>query len=104
MGVDTASDVLRRNPITGIFGCCARVASGQAAVVLARPAMKLRRLMGVALRPGNTLAQHRTTTVQCGTAKGLMSAMGQKQTSLGVRTMSALPPKAEVAQQIGFVL
>jgi hypothetical protein len=27
----------------------------------------------------NTLAQHGTTTVQCGTAKGLMSALGQKQ-------------------------
>jgi len=26
--------------------------------MLARPAMKLRRLMGVALRPSNTLAQH----------------------------------------------
>ena len=29
-------------------GCCARATSGQAAVVLARPAMKLRLLMGVA--------------------------------------------------------
>jgi hypothetical protein len=48
--------------------------------MLTRPAMKLRRLMGVALRPSNTLAQHRTTTVQCGTAKGLMSALGQKRT------------------------
>jgi hypothetical protein len=38
--------------------------------------MKLRRLMGVApWAEGNTVAQHRTTTVQCGTAKGLMSAL-----------------------------
>src|SRR5215469_5617702 len=29
-------------------GCCARAATGQAAVVLARPAMKLRLLMGAA--------------------------------------------------------
>jgi hypothetical protein len=32
--------------------------------------------MGVALRPSNTLAHHRTTTVQRGTAKGPMSALG----------------------------
>jgi hypothetical protein len=31
MGVDTASDVLRRNPITGIAACCARAASGHTA-------------------------------------------------------------------------
>jgi hypothetical protein len=31
--------------------------------------------MGVALGPSNTLAHHRTTTMQCGTAKGLMSAL-----------------------------
>jgi hypothetical protein len=42
--------------------------------------MKLRRLMGVALRPSNTLAHHRTTTVQRGTAKGPMSALGHKRT------------------------
>ena len=33
-----------------------------------------------------------------------MSALGQKRTLLGVQAMSALPPKADVAQQIGFVL
>jgi len=31
MGVDTASDVLRRNQITGIAGCCGRAASGHVA-------------------------------------------------------------------------
>jgi len=62
-------------------GCCARATSDQAAVVLARPAMKLRRLMGFApWAEGNTLAHHGTTTAQCGTAKALMSALGQKQT------------------------
>jgi hypothetical protein len=65
--------------------------------MLARPATKLRRLMGVALGQSNTLAHHRTTTVQCGTAKGLMSALGQKQTSDWQPLMSALPPKADIA-------
>jgi hypothetical protein len=32
--VASASVELRRNPITGIVGCCARAVSGQAAVVL----------------------------------------------------------------------
>src|SRR5215470_8521438 len=78
-------------------GCCARAATGQAAVVLARPAMKLRRLMGVApWAEGNTLAHHGTTTAQCGTAKALMSALGQKRTSKHVQSMSALPPKADI--------
>ena len=61
--------------------------------------MKWRRLMGVApWAEGNTLAHHGTTTVQCGTAKALMSALGQKQTSDQVRAMSALPPKADMLQ------
>src|SRR5215472_15164652 len=78
-------------------GCCANAATGQAAVVLARPAMKLRRLMGVApWAEGNTLAHHGTTTAQCGTAKALMSALGQKRTFEHVRAMSALPPKADI--------
>jgi hypothetical protein len=57
----------------------------------------LRRLMGVALQPSNTLAHHRTTTVQYGTAKGLMSALGQKQTCRPEIAMSALPPKADIS-------
>jgi|AmaraimetFIIA100_FD_contig_71_1642132_length_1287_multi_6_in_0_out_0_2 hypothetical protein len=34
-------------PITGVAGCCARAPTGKVAAVLARPAMKSRRLMGV---------------------------------------------------------
>ena len=33
-----------RNPITGIAGCCARAASGQATAAPPRPAMNARRL------------------------------------------------------------
>jgi hypothetical protein len=40
-----ASDVLRRNPIIGIVGCCASAASGQAAAALPRSVMKSRRRM-----------------------------------------------------------
>ena len=42
------------------------------------------------------------STVQCGKQKGLMSALGQKQTSAHVSVMSALPPKADIAQPIGM--
>src|SRR6516165_4739600 len=81
-------------------GCCARAATGQAAVVLARPAMKLRRLMGVApWAERNTLAHHGTTTAECGTAKALMSALGQKRTLGKARLMSALPAKADIADR-----
>jgi hypothetical protein len=36
--------------------------------------------------------------VQCKTAKELMSEMGQKRTLRLVQTMSALPPKADIAE------
>jgi hypothetical protein len=36
-------------------------------------------------------------TIESVTANGSMSALGQKQTSAHVRAMSALPPKADVA-------
>jgi hypothetical protein len=39
-----SGDVLRRNPITGIAGCCARAASGQAAAP-PRSVMNFRRLI-----------------------------------------------------------
>jgi hypothetical protein len=42
---EPAAAVLRRNPITGIAGCCARAAKGQAAA-LPSSAMKSRRLTG----------------------------------------------------------
>jgi hypothetical protein len=45
MGVDTASDVLRRNPITGFVGCCARTASAQVAAAPPISVMNSRRLM-----------------------------------------------------------
>jgi hypothetical protein len=60
--------------------------------------MKLRRLMGVApWAEGNTLAHHGTTTGAVRIAKALMSALGQKRTLPRVQTMSALPPKADIA-------
>ena len=40
-------------PITGVAGCCARAPTGKVAAVLARPAMKSRRLMGGAVHDLN---------------------------------------------------
>ena len=40
-----SSDVLRRNPITGIAGCCARAASGHAAAAPPSSVMNSRRLI-----------------------------------------------------------
>src|SRR5262245_16673446 len=58
MGVDTASDVLRRKPITGITACCARAASGHAA---APPSsvMKSRRFGRIACNSPRRAGPHR---------------------------------------------
>src|SRR5262245_55694644 len=45
MGRYPSSDVLLRNPITGIVGCCARAASGHAAAAPPSSVMNSRRLM-----------------------------------------------------------
>src|SRR5262249_58289417 len=45
MAVDTASDVLRRNPITGIATSCARAASGHIAAAPPTNAMNSRRFI-----------------------------------------------------------
>jgi hypothetical protein len=46
--------VLRRNPITGIAGCCARAASGQAAAAPPSSVMKLLTSSARAESPGGT--------------------------------------------------
>jgi hypothetical protein len=59
----------------------------------------LRRFMGFAPEPRTkTLARHGTTIVQCGTANGPMSVMGQKRTFRNVQPMSALPPNADISR------
>jgi hypothetical protein len=45
LGVDTASDVLRRNPITGIVDCWPYAMSGQAIAAPLASVMNSRRLM-----------------------------------------------------------
>src|SRR5262249_34060596 len=42
-GAEAAADVLRRNPINGIAGCCARAASGHAAAAAPSNDMNARR-------------------------------------------------------------
>jgi hypothetical protein len=60
MGRYPSSDVLLRNPITGIAGCCARAASGHAAA-LPSSVMNERRLIG---HPSSGLGPH--ITRRCG--------------------------------------
>ena len=43
--VETADDVLRKNPTTGIVACCARAASGHAAAAPPSSVMNSRRLI-----------------------------------------------------------
>jgi hypothetical protein len=83
-------------------GCCARAATDQAVVVLARPAMKLRRFIGVALSRGQypSTSWNNYSARNAVPAKALMSALGQKRTSPHVRVMSALPPKADVVELV----
>jgi hypothetical protein len=45
MNPDPAAVASRRNPTTGIVGCCARAASGHAAAAPPRSVMKSRRLI-----------------------------------------------------------
>jgi hypothetical protein len=87
---------LERSPIrTRIrrtrWSCCARAARGQAIATLARPAIKLRRLMGVALGPSNTLA-HR----EAGSA-GYVRFSSQPDISLNSDVRLAL--KADIAKR-----
>src|SRR5262249_4151614 len=97
MGADTASDVLRRNPITGIIGCCARAATGQAAAPPTSLMNSPRLIAAPDVRSGHRSGFNRDT------GSGLrMSAMGQKQTSAHVCVMSALPPKADIDGSIGM--
>jgi hypothetical protein len=82
-----------RNPISGVFGCCAREAGGHATTVLLKSLMNSRRLMA-SLRPRRGL--HRVSKeyhivksriVPFVTPKRAapMSALGQKQTLDGGR-------------------
>ena len=88
--IEVAADVLRRIPITGIVGCCARAASG---IANAPPtaAMNSRRLMSaLRLRKRHDSVGNRFTRGRP------MSALGQKATWRPALSMSALPPKADV--------
>jgi hypothetical protein len=93
------ADAVSRYPITGIAGCCARAASGQAAAEPTIPLMQSRRRIAFP-KAGTTptikeLQQGFTTggmgsgvSLQGTNPKPLMSALGQKATSIaggGVR-------------------
>src|SRR5947208_938120 len=67
MGVDTASDVVRRNPITGFVGCWARAASGHVAAAPPMSVINSRRLIGIPSCEDQTLS-HCRKAVLCITA------------------------------------
>jgi hypothetical protein len=97
--VHRSGDALPRNPITGISCCCALTESSHATVALPTNAMKSRRLIG----PSSSIVD-RTGSVRQSIGDPAahrylvrsMSALGQKQTSRDVGSMSALPPKADI--------
>src|SRR6516164_10471994 len=95
------------SPITGIRGCCARTATGQAVAAPVIPTMNSRRRIAFTkaglrrigrdysrdLPPaewGSRISLHGSNP------KTVMSALGQKRTLEHVRVMSALPPKADI--------
>jgi hypothetical protein len=58
---DSPGDLLLRNPITGIAGCCARAGSGQAAAAPPSSVMNWRRLMsGMGSPPEPAVPAYRT--------------------------------------------
>src|SRR5262249_23400012 len=89
---DSSALVCLRNPITAAGGCCARVASGQAAD---EPAITI--LMKSRRRTQPSPARLRTTPVfEAYQIRAALSALGQKQTFAVQKGMSALPPKADI--------
>ena len=58
MGANACADCPFRNPITGIAGCCARAASGQAAAALPSSVMNSRRFTRSPRRRGRVARRH----------------------------------------------
>src|SRR5262249_33149002 len=83
--VASASEVLRRKPITGIAGCCARAARGHAAAAPPRSVMNARRLMEV-LASGLAAARYHTVASErrCASQQKLRADVAaRKRTRLG---------------------
>src|SRR5262249_311624 len=98
-------EVLPMYPIIGTLGCCARAASGHATLVLLKSLMNSRRLMASPAPRTRSGIQKTSTFLDrelCRSSHpnriATMSALGQKQTSKQVHAMSALPPKADIAE------
>jgi hypothetical protein len=81
-------------PTTGIDGCCARAASGQAATAPPMSVMKSRRFTGLGPRASgrkDSTPQLRQELLRCGISIPAMSPSGQSLPKCDVRAMSALP-------------
>ena len=100
IGVPVMSDPTRYT----LDGLCAVTASGQTAAALLRSMINSRRLMASpAPRTTSGIKSSITFWVEKRAVPherlALMSALGQNQTSAHVRVMSALPPKADIAER-----
>jgi len=96
------------NPTTGIAGCCARAACGQATAAPLRAKMNSRRLTARYLPcfPNEGIA--RLVLLHCGIFDPSMSAWGQKQQAVSAsrQGMSASPQKrtyASLHRNVRFV-
>jgi hypothetical protein len=99
------AEPLLRKPTTGIAACCARAVSGHAITVLLKSVMNSRRLMGFTPVAENHLPVSlirfwcESYAPHCSKEGTPMSALGQKQTWRRSNGMSALHPKADIAER-----
>jgi hypothetical protein len=88
---DGPGDPLLRTPITGIAFCCARAASGHAAITPARKIMKSRRLMTSASRSDGEQGLWLKRATSDRLREGQLSA--RRKTAWGYITRRALTPR-----------
>src|SRR6516165_7779406 len=85
------------NPIVRtLVGCCARAASGHAAVAPPTSVMNSRRLTSWSIKQRGLPYHAIDCIVHHGKFWLPISALGQKRTLWWVEAMSALPPKADI--------
>jgi hypothetical protein len=97
---ESSADRELKKPITGIAGCCARAASGQAAA-LATSVMSSRRLMCSPQAQDHTLPHRRRNAALCITANLILAReMGQIRSFGDVGSVSGLPPESGLKSDI----
>ena len=102
MRVYASGDAELRNPITGIAGCCARAARGQAAMLAPINVMNLRRLTDYPSGPGpdlTTLEVAFCASQQNQPPDDTYGSFAPNTARVLQRRMSVAPPKAKVSHQ-----